>query len=209
MKTAGELIKEVRLRENISQKELGEMTHIKTSFIEAIENSQWDKLPEEAVVIGFVKSISHFLEIDETTLVALLKREYKPINIIIKQKKVKDINRRFIWGPRLTFASVVIIILIIVLGYLGLQYKNFNSPPKLIVVTPVENQIVKNNPLTINGSTDTDATVEVNSQPIVVEDDGKFTAQINVSENTKVVKVTAKSRSGKETVISRTIKFQP
>ncbi len=206
MKTAGNLIRQTRLDQNLEEFQLGEMTHIRTTFIEAIENSDWDKLPELAVVIGFVKSISHFLDIDERQLVALLKREYKPPTKIEKQK---EISKKFIWGPRLTFLSLVIIILIIVLGYLGFQYKKFNSPPKLIIKEPTRQEIIKQEKLTVSGITDLDATVEVNNQSVLVNNDGSFKTEINLSNSTKEIKIIATSRSGKTTSISRTIEVKP
>lgn len=209
MRTAGNLIRETRLKNNLSKSQLGEMTHIKTSFIEAIENSDWDKLPEPSVVIGFVKSISHFLDIDEGHVLALLRREYNPIPKNEKQKsKNKEINKKFIWGPKFTFLALIVIILVIILGYLGFQYKKFNSPPKLTINEPVQNQIVKDK-VTVNGQTDPDTTIEINNQPVIVESDGTFTAQIEVSSETKELKIIAKSRSGKETIISRTIEVKP
>lgn len=210
MKTAGNLIKETRLRENISQEELGEMTHIKKSFIDAIEKSQWDKLPEPAVVTGFVKSISHFLNIDETLTVALLKREYAPVSSKTEKLKnnTKEIGKKFIWGPRLTFFALVILILCVILGYLGFQYRNFNLPPGLTVNEPQNEQLVTSDKLPVTGKTDPDATIIINNEPVIVNGDGIFNAQIKVTTDTQEIKITAKSRSGKVTSITRTIKVQ-
>lgn len=206
MKTVGDLIKEIRRQNNISHEELGEMTHIKTSFIKAIEESRWDALPELPVVIGFVKSISHFLDIDEEHSVALLKREYPPKVKLPKKTIVK--STQVIWGPRLTFLALVILILVVVVGYLGFQYVKFNTPPKLQLNSPYEEEIIKTKTLTITGVTDSDATIEVNNQPVLVEASGKFTTQIEVNDKTSQVEVIAKTRSGKETVIKRNIRVQ-
>lgn len=207
MKTAGQLIRETRLKKNLSRNELGEMTHIRTSFITAIEESKWNSLPDLSIVTGFVKSISHFLDIDDNLSIALLKREYK-LPQLVKEKSQKY-GKTFVWGPRLTFLLSIVIIIAIVVGYLGLQYKKFNSPPKLTVDQPVAGQKVQEGVLTVIGSTDQDATVEINNQPIVIESNGNFVAQIQVNENTTQIKVVAKSRSGKETVLSRTISVIP
>lgn len=209
MKTAGDLIKQKRLEENISQEELGEMTHIKKSFIEAVENSDWEKLPELPVVVGFVKSISHFLNMDDIQTVALLKREYKPIiSKIEKQKRGKEITKRFIWGPRMTFFALVVIVLLSVLGYLGFQYQKFNLPPKLILNEPTQNEVIKTTNLTVQGMTDPDATIEVNNQPVIVAQDGSFATTLNVSAATNEIKVVSKARSGKESTISRKIEVK-
>src|SRR5581483_3700015 len=175
------------------------------NFIKAIEESDWNSLPELPVVIGFVKSISHFLDIDDNLAVALLKREYKPSKDFVKIKEPK-FKRKLIWGPRLTFLAGILIVIFVVIGYLGLQYKKFNSPPSLVLNTPQEGQVINNDKIKVSGSTDPDATVEINNQPVIVEENGNFEEDINVSAQTTQIKVVARSRSGKTTSISRTIK---
>jgi len=207
MKTAGNLIRETRLKLNLSRSELGNLTRIKTNFIKAIEESDWNSLPELPVVIGFVKSISHFLDIDDNLAVALLKREYKPSKDFVKIKEPK-FKRKLIWGPRLTFLAGILIVIFVVIGYLGLQYKKFNSPPSLVLNTPQEGQVINNDKIKVSGSTDPDATVEINNQPVIVEENGNFEEDINVSAQTTQIKVVARSRSGKTTSISRTIKVE-
>jgi cytoskeletal protein RodZ len=220
MKTVGDFIKDQRFKNNISRVELGEMTHIKTNFIKAIEESKWEDLPELPVVIGFVKSISHFLDIDETEPVALLRRSYQVTSRDIKLKnqqnalishpsKIKNIEKRFIWNPKLTFATLVVIILFFVFGYLIFQYQKFNAPPTLIINEPSVSQKVESGELKIIGKTDTDATVTINNQPVIVSADGSFQTTLEISQSTKSIQVIAKGRSGKVSTVSRTIEVQP
>ena len=208
MKSVGDLLKEGRVRKNYSRIVLGEMTHIRTSFIAAIENGDWEKLPEFNVTLGFVKIISHFLEIDERHAVSLFRRDYPPrLNKIGTGKsQSENLMKKFIWGPRVTFLAGVIIIIFLVVGYLGFQYRKFNLPPGLVIQEPREGQVVTIRELQVVGRTDSDATVEVNNQPTVTHDGGRFDTLIEISDNTFEIKVVAKSRGGKETVVSRTIK---
>jgi hypothetical protein len=55
------------------------------------------------------------------------------------------------------------------------------------------------------GKTDEDVTVKVNNQPVLLGIDGTFQVEIQIYEGTKEIDVQAISRSGKETVIRRTI----
>jgi cytoskeletal protein RodZ len=185
MRTSGNLLKEARLNKGLTKKELEEITHIKASFIDAIERAKWDELPHFNILVGFVKSLSHFLDVDENQAVSLFRREYPPVlsQRSEKQKEVKEIKNKFTWGPRLTFLTGIIIILLIVFGYLGFQYRKFNMPPTLIVNNLVDGQTVTNTTLEVDGKTDPDATIIVNNQPIVVNNDGSFTAQVDVSNN--------------------------
>ena len=213
MKTIGNIIKEARITKNYSRVDIGDMTHIKTDFIGAIEKGEWEKLPEFTTTLGFVKSIAHFLDIDETLVVSTFRREYPPSLRREAEKQISkralaksEFGKKIVWGPRLTFLFGVFVVVAIVLGYLGFQYRKFNSPPSLTVSEPTNNQTITSYIVSVNGNTDPDATISVNDQPVIVENSGSYTTQIEVSTDTDLVIVRAKSRSGKETTIQRKIK---
>jgi predicted nucleic acid-binding Zn-ribbon protein len=48
----------------------------------------------------------------------------------------------------------------------------------------------------------------VNDQPIEVSSDGKFSVNLSIVKETKEIMVTASSRSGKVTTVSRKIEVQ-
>lgn len=213
MKTVGNLIKEARLLKNVSREKLGEMTHIKVSFIKALENGDWGNLPEFNIILGFVKSIAHFLDMDERQAVSIFRREYPPELIdsvgLKGLQNDKGVIKKFIWGPRFTFLTGVLVIVFVVILYLGFQFRKFNAAPTLIVTEPLAGQIVNGLTLGVVGKTDPDVTLDIDNQPIVVNSNGSFSAEIDISKDTKQVTLKAKSRSGKVTIVSRTIKVKP
>jgi len=206
MNTIGQIIKSARVKKKLSFKRLEEATKIRASFIKSIEEENWNALPTFTTVLGFVKSISASLNIDEHMAIAVLKRDYPPKKLNINPKP--DALTRFTWSPKLTFAIGTIIVILIVLGYIGFQYAKFVSPPDLAVDSPKENQIVDGNSVLVFGSTDSDVKIEVNNQPVLVDADGKFSVSLGVTQTTKEIDIVATSRSGKERVISRKITVQ-
>lgn len=203
MKTIGQIIGDARARKRLSFKRLEEITKIKATFIESIEKEKWQSLPPFPTVLGFVKSISAPLGINEKMIVAVLKRDYPPKNLNINPKP--DISSHFTWSPKLTFAIGIGIVILAILGYLGYQYKRFISSPDLTIDSPKENQVVTGNSVLVFGSTDPDVKLTVNDQAVLIDQNGKFSVAIGVSAATKEVTVDAVSRSGKERVISRKI----
>ncbi len=210
MKTVGTLLREARQKNGYTREELSNEMKIKLPFILAIERNDWANLPEYGVLVGFIKSIAHYLDVDERQAVSVLRRDYPPDPAQIGDHgKIgkKEINRKFFWGPKLTFLSVICIVVLIVFGYLGFQYRKFNSAPFLEVDSPKENQTVTGR-LNVWGRTDPDATIEVNNQTATVDTNGDFSTEIDLTKDTKEVIVAAKSRSGKVTAISRKINFK-
>ena len=206
MNTIGQIIKFARVKKKLSFKKLEEITKIKSSFIEYIEEEKWDSLPTFTTVLGFVKSVSTALGIDEHMAIAVLKRDYPPKKLNINPKP--DVFSRFAWSPKLTFAVGVVVVILIVLGYIGFQYAKFVSPPDLSVDSPKENQVVEGNSVLVFGSTDSDVRIEVNNQPVLVDADKNFSVSLSVAPTTKEIVVKAISRSGKERIISRKITVQ-
>ena len=108
MRTVGKFIKEARVKKRHSRVGLEKVTKIKREFIKAIEEENWEKLPEFPVVAGFVKNIVGVLKIDQKQAVALLRRDYPPKKLAINPKPY--VSDRFTWSPRLTFLAAVAVV---------------------------------------------------------------------------------------------------
>jgi len=197
MNTIGQILKEARVKKNISLIKLENLTKIKRDFILKLEKDDWDNLPEFPVVSGFVKNLANALGVSSDTANAVLKRDYPPKKLAINPKP--DIGGKFVWSPKLTFAIGIGILLVSVLGYLGIEYTKFIKSPELIINNPVENQQVLQTKVKIEGKTTTDAILTVNNQPIILDQDGKFVTEIEVTKDTKELIFVAISRSGKKT----------
>lgn len=203
MKTVGDILKSARLKKRYSLKKVERETKIKKEFVEAIEVGNWVALPELPVVAGFVKNLASFLEVDVKTAYAILKRDYLPKGLSINPKP--DVGGKFTWTPQYTFLVGILITVLALFGYLGFQFVKFNSPPALEVIKPSENFVVISNKIDVSGKTDSDATVKINNQLVLVDDDGTFDGEIEVFEGTKEITIIATSRSGKQTKIIRDI----
>jgi cytoskeletal protein RodZ len=206
MKTIGQILKDSRIAKSYSLKHLEGVTKIKSGFIDAIEKENWEDLPPFPTVLGFVKSLAGSMGVDTKMAVAVLKRDYPPQKLRIIPKP--DVIKKIVWSPKLTFTLGVSAILIILFGYLITQYVHFISPPVLNVASPKENQIVKGNSVVVFGSTETDAKLTVNNQPVMVAPDGKFSISLDIAKDTKEIIIASSSRSGKTTTVSRRIQLE-
>lgn len=203
MKTISEFLKEARRKKKISKEKLAKITKIKKEYIDAIEKGEWNKLPEKTVVAGFVDSISSVLNLDENKQKALFRRDYSLETTRINPKI--SIEDKFVWEPKLTFLVSSLVVVFLTLGYLVFQYINFVKPPDLEVYFPKDGEVIKSTILVVEGKTNPEATVSVNNQPVLISDNGEFKSEIEIFEETNEVLIVAKSRSGKETVVSRKI----
>lgn len=204
MKTIGRAIKEARTKKRYSLSKLEDVTKIKKDFIEALEKENWKDTPDFPVLVGFVKSIAGALGTSERSLLALLRRDYPPKALFINPKP--DVGNKFVWSPKLTFALGVGIIVVLLLGYLIFQYGTFVASPSLSVFEPKEGTLVTERFVKVSGKTDSDAIIKINNQPVLLDSEGNFVAEIEIFEGTSEIEVKAQSRAGKETVVRRKIK---
>ncbi len=61
----GERLKRERELREVTLEEITQATRIGSRFLEALENEDWDKLPGGVFNRGFVRSIAHYLGLDE------------------------------------------------------------------------------------------------------------------------------------------------
>lgn len=203
MRTIGDILKSARLKKRYSLKKVERETKIKKEFVEAIERGDWITLPEFPVIAGFVKNLASFLNVDVKTAYATLKRDYPPRGLSINPKP--DVGGKFTWTPKYTFLVGILTTVLALFGYLGFQYIKFNSPPTLAVAKPPDGFISTLNKVDVSGKTDSDATIKINNQLVLVGDDGVFNGQVEIFEGTSEIEIKAISRSGKETTIVRKI----
>lgn len=206
MTTIGQILKNARLQKGYSVNFLERKTKIKKEFITLIERNDWDKLPEYPVVSGFIKNIATVLELSVENTNAILRRDYPPKKLSINPKP--DIENKFTWSPKLTFAVGISIISLFVLGYLGLEYQKFIKPPEIEITSPKVNQIVLEEKVKVEGKTTTDVTLTINNQPIILDQEGNFVTEILIAKDTKSLIFKAISRSGKVTEKTVEIKVE-
>lgn len=203
MRTIGDILKSARIKKRYSLKKVERETKIKGEFVEAIESGNWSELPDLPVVSGFVKNLASFLDVDVKTAYATLKRDYLPQRLSINPKP--DVGGKFAWTPKYTFLVGILITILALFGYLGFQFIRFNSPPSLEVTKPPDNFTTTSNKVDVSGKTDSDATIRINNQLVLVGKDGIFNGQVEIFEGTKEIVITATNRSKKETTVVRKV----
>ncbi|HCB31388.1 MAG TPA: hypothetical protein DEP50_12370 [Acinetobacter lwoffii] len=197
MNTVGQILKEARIQKGITLVKLENLTKIKKEFILKLEKGEWNKLPEFPVVSGFIKNLAGALGLSVDNINAILRRDYPPKKLAINPKP--DVQSKFTWSPKLTFIVSVGMLVVLVLGYLGFEYRKFIQSPELEIYNPQNREIIINNKVKVSGKTTTDVVVTVNNQPIILDQDGGFATEIEITEETKSLIFKAVSRSGKVT----------
>ncbi len=211
MKTVGSILKEARAAKNITLDQAETATKIRLKFLQAIESDDYTVLPSLSYAKGFVKNYSEYLGLDSDMVLAFFRRQTAEVtrSSLLPKRVSEPLNKSwFQLTPGKFLAAILITLVLIFLGYLGLQYRKLHQAPGLSVDTPTNQLVVHERRLDILGKTDSDATVTVNGVSVVVRDDGKFFDQIQLESGVNKITIIATSRFGKTTTIVRDVGLQ-
>src|SRR3981081_1846326 len=80
--SAGELLKQGRLRQRLSIAECAKRTHISSQYLEALEDERWETLPSESHRLGFLRSYSRFLGVSADDVLNLYRQKTASQNTV-------------------------------------------------------------------------------------------------------------------------------
>lgn len=207
MKTVGEILQENRNKRNLTLEEVEKATRIRKRILVSLEKSDWASLPSPTFVKGLIKNYGKFLDLDEKELLAFYRREYDERRDQKKMFSRKQTNGSswFRLTPQTVTAGVISTVVLLIVGYLFIQYQSFTGAPLLEIQEPKNN--IKVNKLEVNlvGKTWEDAILKVNGEKVSVSPGGTFSLPVNLNKGLNTITVTAENRFGKISTQKRTI----
>ncbi len=208
MKTVGEMLRDVRQLKQLKLTDVEQETKIRLKFLEAIEADDFNKMPSLSYAKGFVKNYSEFLGMDSRVVLAFFRRQIAdvPKSSLLPKGIEEPLNRSVFQLTPGKFVTLIIFSLIVLfLAYLGFQYRSLQQPPALSVDSPVNQAVVTEKHIDVFGQTDPDATVTINGVSVLVRGDGKFFDQLGLDSGVNKIVITATSRLGKSTSVTREV----
>lgn len=202
MKSAGNLLRDKRNTLELSLDLVADKTRVKKEYLEALENSDFAKLPSAPVTKGFLKSYARLLHLNPETLIAMYRRDYDEVmGEILPHGLVDPVVKktRFFSVPILLTTIAVLAFL----SFLGIQLLSWWSLPKLEILQPVEGEIY-GELLTVKGTTDPGVSLKVGDQSVVVSSSGEFSLDLKYPAGTHRLLIQASTRDGKTRLLERT-----
>lgn len=210
MVSASQRLYEKRRAKGLTIEEAAKATKIRPAFLSAIERGEYEKLPKGTYAQGFVANYAEYLGLPKKELAALFRREYnaeKSFTVLPESlSKKKEVSiKKWRLHQGIPFAIGTFLLLI---AYLGFQYRHVFLNPTLTVDTPKENAVSKSQSITVTGKTDPTNTVSVNNTPVSLDQDGTFKKMIDVFPGKTIINIKAVNPSGKETIIERPVEIK-
>ncbi|MFA5993877.1 MAG: RodZ domain-containing protein [Parcubacteria group bacterium] len=203
--TLGEKLRNLRSERRISLGEVSRVTRIQVKYLEYLEDGEYNKLPVDVYVKGFLRGYAQFLGVDDGILMRLYEKEKGIKNNLEKVSPNKTIEKEkinispFLITPKVLVFFVFSFIFFGGVFYLYKEIDAFANTPKLIIINPAQNSSSDGNSVVVEGITDKDVRVFINNQPILVSDEGRFSEDLALQSGTNTININAINRFEKTT----------
>jgi len=157
----GERLKRERELREVTLEEITQATRIGSRFLEALENEDWDKLPGGVFNRGFVRSIAHYLGLDEEAFLGEYDLAHAAHADQMAQKHSLKIEDRIpptpLWIPAALVFGILLVAAAIIFGgiYGWRRFIRHSTPkPASTFVAPATNSSPNANasPLPLSGN---------------------------------------------------------
>ncbi len=215
--TVGECFKRRREENSVSLKDVSEKLKIKKSYLRDLEENNYDQLPPDVYVKGFIRAYAALVGFNAEKMVELFNKERIVNNKIINKNNPKEKNHKYskfsiseylTVTPKLITILISLLILSVVGYYLWHQVSSFSSTPYLIVSSPIADQISKEPEIVIAGQIEKDATLKINGKGVYVDYEGYFQEAIILRPGNNVLVVEATNSFGKTASETRNIIYE-
>lgn len=201
--TLGEKLRKLRGDFRMSLADISKATKIQVKYLECLENGEYEKLPADVYVRGFLRSYARYLNIDEQAFIRLYERErHIRQNLGREQPKRESLKDFSASSLVVTPRSIVMAAIVLLVGgaffYLYREFKSFAAAPRLVILEPANSAVVETSEVTVHGKTDKGARVSINNQPVFVASEGEFTDKLILQPGLNTITVVAVNRFDKE-----------
>ena len=203
--SVGQELKKRRQGLRLSLTEVELQTKIRGKFLTQLESGDYEGMANDVYSRGFVQNYASFLGLDGRELAARYSVERGgPEAALTKRPQLKRPPRLVVTG-RLAAIGAVLLVIIMILGYLVWQLSALAAPPNISILVPDANQAVTGSVTTVSGHATPGADVAIDDVAVVSDADGNYSSQVALQNGVNTIRVSAKSKLGKSSSLSRTI----
>lgn len=204
----GSRLKSKREKQNITLDSAEHETKIRSHYLKAMEDSQFEKLPESHRK-GFVRQYATYLGFDAQSIAS----ELSYLVPETAQKQIFSPGRieketKWLITPRLLGIATAIIVLVGFVGYVTYQVRQFAAPPNLVITKPNNESVVAQETFTIEGKTEPGVVLYIDNLQASVNSSGDFSYPLTLRPGLNQVTVKAENRIKKQVTRVISILYQ-
>ncbi len=145
MQFPGDVLKQERMRQDLTEREVADKLHLSLSYLQAIEADDYDHLPERTFIKGYIRNYARLLGLAGEELAATFDRINRPLED--EKQSVTSLPDDEDSHKRHRLIAIIMVTVLVVLAALwqwvgpGFGYSPAQSDTVTSVETPVENSL--------------------------------------------------------------------
>ncbi len=201
--TLGSYLQQIRNQLNFDVKTVSILTQIKPTYLESLEKGNWDELPSDVYIRGFIKSLARVYGLDENVLIEQYEKEHGFMPKVATKKIETKYKLNLTPKTIIVLASLLLGLLAVV--YVGSQIRSVLAPPMLELSEPTGDLTVKGNSLVVAGQAEIGSDVTINDQIVLADKNGQFTESLTLSPGLNIIEVVSKNKFNRESKVTRKV----
>ena len=206
--TLGERLKKHRLSLGAELNEAAAATGVPLKYLEAIEASDYRRLPGDVYARNFLRQYAVFLQLSIEDVIDHYEREQavvKNIHQIGPRFIQRHVDQKPLFTPRRLRRLGLALIVLVVLGYLGWEVRSIIRPPSLAIDYPPFQLTTTDRSIEVRGSTDAESEVTINGQRVPVDINGSFRETVDLHEGLNTIKIESVRKRSQTKIIYRQV----
>lgn len=201
MLTVGELLKNERVKRQLTIQDVEKKTKIRKKYLDAIERNNWSIFPSKTYIYGVISSYGKLFKLEKEMLLAVFRREYEQKEVIQFKKRV---GKKYLTpeAQKIVRRTVFILALLVAI-YFGTQLYLYLSPPKVEILSPTKTVFTREEKIELVGKVPNESVVSVNGRQVFADKNNIFTVAIPLTDKKNPVTVEVTGANGKKTVIKK------
>ncbi len=199
--TVGNRLKNARLEQSLSLADVQTKIGVQKKYLEFLESADYDSLPGDVYVRNWLKLYGKFLNLNVNELLLDYKLEK---SVGQKFVTVEEKKQTKIWqflGPQFLKKLLVAFIVLSVFSYLAWEINNIISPPKITITQPADNTKTTASSIVVSGQTEKEIQLNINGELVLLDTDGNFSKEVNLSLGLNNLLINAKKKHSKIRVV--------
>lgn len=198
----GDILRQARIKHGLSLEDVSIALRIPSHQLKSLEKCELETFDAEVYARGAFEKYATYLGVSPTTNQAFSRmlsqgREAVPLKLLTPRSWLAHILT-----PRWIFLMVGSAIALSVGSYIIWQVQTFLRLPALALVEPAQ-EVLNTREIMVKGKSETNATVTVNNQPVLLQSDGSFEMPLTIQPGINVLRVEARNAAERSRIIQK------
>lgn len=197
----GYFLQTQRERQGFLLSEVARKILVGEDYLRYLEAGQFKRLPGEVYCKNFIKKYVEFLGFEMEEVIETFKDELQFDTAWrgTQQTLASPMSKyNFIRWPKVFRAFAMVVVAGLFFGYLGFMIFQLLKPPVLLVNSPLQDAVIAEPTVVVEGTTDEGAFVTINEVEVIVAQ-GNFSQEFELQKGLNIIEIVSSKKHGRST----------